>query len=140
MNKEWRKEEDFKTFTHAGLACIIVRTQDGALAGFVGIDKNHFLFEANRGDLISTDRHADVFVFALFEAHKGITFSGRITDISQNLAADELWYFGFTCDMTDDLIPGLVGTGLQDDAQEYRNMDYVTEEVKGLAEQLRDMR
>lgn len=142
MSYEWENEASFESFEHKGFHCVIERTVDKALAGFVGVGKDHFLYGAHRGDLITVGKGPETFVFKLMEAHKGIMFSGFKTNtrVGEIRYKDKTWYFGFTCDMTGDLIPGFVGTGIQNDGLPYRNFAYVKEELKELACQLKDLK
>lgn len=118
----WEAEPDEKTFIHVGLNCTIRRHDElKHLCGYVEISKGHLLYQRDYND-IYTDHNIDV--------HGGLTFSGSADWLGEK---DSYW-IGFDCAHLDDLSPGIPvfvtkrGT--------YKNMGYVTAEVKSLAEQV----
>ena len=52
---------------------------------------------------------------------------------------DDLWFFGFDCAHCDDFIPKMGGMNLMSGSV-YRDMEYVKEEVKSLADQLGEIK
>lgn len=127
----WDEEPDRIEWRHTGLPCLIVRSQLGALCGYVAVPPEHPLHGVPYGYV-----HASV--------HGGLTYSdrcaGRICHVPAEGEPDDVWWLGFDCAHAHDLIPtifaGVVRSGgaLPHDA--YRDIAYVTAEVNDLAEQL----
>ena len=132
----WDNEPDRKEFEHAGLPCIVVRTRDGKLCGYVAVPPGHPLHGENYNDVPS------------IRVHGGLTYSekcqGHVCHVPKPGESDDVWWFGFDCGHGCDLVPerealfrdmgvkfsGLMGSG------KYRDWAYVTDQVQGLAEQL----
>lgn len=88
------------------------------------------------------------------DVHGGITFAagcGHGEDPSRGVChvpgdgeADDVWWFGFDCAHCNDHSPARsvrmreLGMGDIDDGGTYRDIDYVTREVRGLARQLKE--
>lgn len=120
MNEQpWKAEPDFVEFKHDGFHCVIVRNLDlGHLCGYVGVPKGHPLFGKDYNHLEGTK----------IIVHGGLTYA---KDQAPGSNKKGLWWFGFDCAHHQDLIPRMMGNkGV------YRNLEYVTSEVKNLAEQL----
>lgn len=118
----WIYEPDHVTFTHAGRICHIYRHQDwGHLCGYV--------------EILEDSPIKDIDVFDMpFSVHGGITFSDKLKfDDNENFA------IGFDCAHANDLSPGLIirgGMAFPDLFLIYKDIEYVTQEVKNLAEQV----
>lgn len=126
---QWRDEA-------TGLPCLIIRNSFGVLCGYVGVSKNHPLFEKEYDD-------ADV------EVHGGLTFSGHcspnkegVCHIVEDGEDDNVWWLGFDCAHYMDYVPGmpailwLVGRRAGLGNSEYRDIPYVKAECQSLAQQL----
>lgn len=130
----WIDEPDRKEWRHAGLPCLIVRQDLGALCGYVGVPPGH---PAHGQDYGSVD----------VSVHGGLTYgdrcTGKICHQPQPGETDEIWWLGFDCAHAFDLVPGLVvrlpGILRESLGGEYRTIEYVEGEVNQLAEQLRAM-
>jgi hypothetical protein len=142
---EWDHEPDkiqWKDET-TGLPCLIVRGASGALCGYVGVAPDHPLFGKDYG--------ADVNV------HGGLTYAAPcaegapeargICHIPGKGEPDHVWWFGFDCAHAGDFCPkhdpaeGPLSIGSPTGWGEnvtYRNIQYVTDQVKDLAAQLGD--
>jgi len=153
----WVKEPDKIQWEYKGMPCLIVRGPMGALCGYVGVGKQHPLYEQDGGDL---------------SAHGGITFTSHcqqddrehgVCHIPDPGEEDNLWWFGFDCAHYGDFIPKMdfdlkelrkLHPELQKSYDEvkafakkhrieplmsetYRDIAYVTKEVQRLANQLR---
>jgi len=133
----WCKEPNRFEFKHAGFDCLAVRQFHGAWCGYVGVTEEHPYFGKNYDDL-------------QFEVHGGLTYakecSGVVCHFSDN-ESKKRWWFGFDCAHAQDLVP-CFGSSLQNmlnaleekitkTKQVYRNLDYVIDEIKSLAEQLK---
>ena len=66
------------------------------------------------------------------EAHGGITFNGKFHD-------SKLWWLGFDCAHLGDVCPGMQNSHFYYGPMDtYKDIDYVTHEVKSLAEQMKN--
>ncbi len=156
----WSEEADKTAWwdEKTGLACIIRRSKDGSLSGFVAVPRGHDLFGFSH---VAT-RPLGIVV------HGGINYSEPCNEneletvsvchvprfrarVAEQItgsrlgADDELWWFGFSCDHGYDFVPDPVtrpGAGLRvvhghDVAQTYRDEGYVYTQVVQLAAQLK---
>jgi len=134
-NGPWMNEPDKAQWVAHGLDCLIVRGPSGALCGYVGVPESHKYFDAD---------YADVDV----EAHGGLTFGDRcrphdegehkgICHIEEGAANKTVFWLGFDCAHSWDLVPGLSRDYiLLDDDVVYRDFYYVKRETERLARQL----
>lgn len=150
---EWQKEPDKVCYLdeETSFPCMILRNTNGALCGYVAVGEQHPLFgkeynfKINVDDLNRVKLHpeaspVDIFlqivsenpnnipIGALFNVHGGITFSWTFDEL-------KLWWFGFDCNHYRDIAPRYAKEMQYPDAQ-YRNIDYVKNEIKNLAKQL----
>jgi hypothetical protein len=125
--KEWEQEPNFLEFIdeETNYQCFIVRNQHvGNLLGYVQIPKNNKLYKNN---LEAIERLE-------IEVHGGITFANdlfRVINAPFDFDIDDAYGIGFDCAHTKDLLPFFNTSG------EYRNIEYVTNECKKLAKQLK---
>ena len=120
----WTSEPDKVTFEHNGLKCLIRRIYHdkipedlgGYFCGYVEIDEGHPLYHSNKRF------DADV--------HGGVTWNGFMQDT---------YYVGFDCNHAWDISPAEQKLELCRvfDAK-YRDINYVIEECKYLANQIKD--
>lgn len=141
---EWINEINRLEFKHAGFDCLINRNQFLAWCGYVGIPKTHPCYGK---EILMQD-------YTLPEGvHGGVSYSQECHELichqTEN-KEDNLWWIGFDCAHAYDLIPYLNhirkkwGGNWQKIELDcnikymdvYRNIDYVTNETKNLAEQL----
>jgi hypothetical protein len=118
---KWLEEPNKVEFTHAGMACLIIRDRLMWLGGYVGLEPSHPHYGKHFRDIETNG------------VHKGLNFSGR-GDGQRRKAG--LWWIGFYCDRPGDYVPGRLdnlGGG-----EVYRGVDYVRGEVEKLAEQMKD--
>lgn len=131
----WNEEPDLIEWRDAvtGYPCLIVRNDFGALCGYVGLPPEHPLHGKDYDD-------------ANVDVHGGLTYAnacgGDICHMPRTGESDDVWWLGFDCAHSGDLVPGLTmlaGTaGFKERAWEtYKNVDYVEERVTSLAEQLK---
>ena len=114
---EWEQEPNSKKFGESGYLCEVRRHPSlGHLCGYVHLPKGHELFGIGYYDV-------DVNI------HGGLTYAEQEGDD---------WVFGFDCAHAGDLVPGMhkyhVSIG-----DVYRNMEYVENETRNLAKQLKEM-
>lgn len=144
----WQDEPDKRQWTDeaTGLACLIVRSHNGALCGYVGVPEGHRCFRVDH--CVVEDRHRSVW------AHGGLTFSGfcqegaeedGICHLVEPGEPDRVWWLGLDCAHAGDLSPATEALlsehrhlwGLRGASRgEYRDLTYVTAEVASLAAQL----
>lgn len=152
----WSTEADKIAWIDADteLPCIMRRGEDGALRGYVGVGPGHPFF-GMRHDALPHDPGLTV--------HGGVDYAEpcdeqgppamsvcHVHDLRQGHAADEekglvrlalpaqLWWFGFSCNHTYDLVPGAEHyRELQaETGRVYRDQTYVAREIADLAAQL----
>lgn len=118
-----------------GYPCLIVRniTFGGNLCGYVAVNPDHPLYGKDYD--FAEDNHP-------ISVHGGLTYSdkcqGRICHVPDPGDPDNVWWFGFDCAHSGDLLPRWIKEEpvmvFKDDT--YKTIDYVREEVTNLAKQL----
>ena len=118
----WNREPNREEFKHSGFDCLLQRSGGGGhWCGYVAVTPNHLWSGRSYSGL-------DI------DVHGGLTYSegcaGKICHRSEG--DDKVWWFGFDCGHAWDLSPldswGRSGA--------YRDINYVREQTKLLAEQL----
>lgn len=154
MKVDYKVESDF---IHNGLRCVVLLTGMGHRCGYVGIDRNHPLFNVRYSDRAQylaekdiTDEWGGMAITpeTYLKAHGGITYS----DSGSYPVKSDLWWFGFDCAHAGDApdYKSLLESGLRD--REYaesmvslqrhfeygvvRTQEYVEQECRSLADQL----
>ena len=130
----WRDEA-------SGLDCIILRRRDGALSGYVSVSASHPFAGFN---------HAAIPGSFGIAPHGGLDYSRQCdergpesvrichTDRVRTNTSEQgvdAWWFGFSCNTDEDLIPGRHPIG-RNDRRTYRDQAYVYNECVELARQL----
>lgn len=132
MPQPWKTEPNIDAFvTRAELPGFIKRLDSsGALAGYVGVPRTHPLYES----------YYDTANWRLTTpVHGGLTYSGELKNMAVYLPGHYpkvkwSWFFGFDCAHYLDYLPEMPELG-----GEYRDIEYVRDEVENLAEQLAEM-
>lgn len=130
----WQSEPDKVQWqdTDTGLPCLIVRNHAGSLCGYVGVSESHPEFGHHYWDV-----PADV--------HGGLTFSDScdggceeesICHIPAEGEPDHVWWLGFDCAHSGDYSPL---DRYFTDGDVYRDIGYVEDQVRRLAQQLKEM-
>lgn len=163
MNYErpWEHEPDSEEFEHAGLLCAIRRGPAGTLNGYVAIPPSHPLHGKGYDCMVKPlpgaleDRPPtsygaiDLFCAAALSddisescrlslaiaVHGRLTFARGPTNWLP--ALPDAWWFGFDTAHAGDVCPkysSRYGAHIEGDV--YRTIEYVREQVRGLAEQL----
>ncbi len=128
---EWDNEPDRVDFRHAGLPCMMIRNfRLGHWCGYAGVPPTHPLFGKDYNEVE-------------VEAHGGLTYAdhceGHICHVPELGESDEVFWFGFDCGHSGDIVPYTAKfEGLRDYGA-YRNAAYVRHEVERLAEQLAEV-
>lgn len=127
---EWDNEPENRVdFVHVGFACFILRGPLGAWCGYVGVPSTHSLYGNT-----DVDDKVDV--------HGGVTYTekcaGAICHVPEPGMPDDVWWIGFDTAHYGDVVP--VNVHWAQRGETYKNIKYVTDEVKRLAEQLMEMK
>lgn len=153
------RENNFSLFRHEGFLCCVVRMGWGNINGYVAIDKAHPFFGKKYSDKIKLtespqfngnyigllchslrDNEENEFSIDLaLTVHGGITYSEDSLNYIEKDLFGELWWFGFDTAHAGDVRPFQddISRRFQDLEDEYRSFDYVKEQAKKLAEQLK---
>lgn len=149
----WQSEPDKRQWQDetTGLPCLIVRGPSGALCGYVGVSKDHPAhgkdYWARRYDDDGNEVALSPAEQAIYdiEVHGGLTFADGCshgTDESRGIChrpdagePDDVWWFGFDCAHSGDFSPRRERESMFNDGW-YRDIEYVTAEVRSLAKQL----
>ena len=152
----WADEADKVSWLDAptGLPCIMRRGEDGALSGFVGVGPSHPLFgfgedalphdppiEVHGGidyaEPCDEEGQPEVSVCHVHD-RRGVWARDPATATAVAALPAQLWWFGFSCNHSYDLVPGshhreVLST---ENGRVYRNETYVAREITGMAAQL----
>lgn len=171
----WDNEEDRYEWRNGALVCLIVRNYSGALCGYVGVPPGHPWHGKSYSDLqhLECDEHDDECPYGCDhpytgpKVHGGLTYSapcqagGSICHVPREGEPADVWWLGFDCAHSGDLVPGMIairkevqakipGTRLFGAKQDqpgrldaygllgqdtYRDRAYVQEQINQLAEQ-----
>ncbi|MEN2749137.1 hypothetical protein AAIO73_15675 [Sphingomonas sp. T9W2] len=140
----WQAEADKYAWTdlHTGLPCIIRRMPGGYLSGFVGVPAGHPLYGWS-AHAVPSER---------VRSHGGLDYARPCDESgpeaisichvrSHNVEShDDAWWFGFSCDKLQDLVPDNTGHAArartQGLTQTYRDSQYVLSRCEELANDL----
>lgn len=129
----WDEEpEDKLQFEHVGLACLMLRNNQGAWCGYVGVPAEHAAYEKSYNAV-------DV------DVHGGLTYEGKCAGAICHVPApgmpDDVWWLGFDTSHWGDEAPGQLAIwgGSEGSQGTYRTQAYVMDQTRQLAEQLKAM-
>ena len=111
----WDMEPDFLEFRASGFPCILVRSGLGAWCGYVGVPPGHPWHSKGYDDV-----EANV--------HGGLTYAEPCTGVvcrePQPGESDNVWWLGFDCAHSGDIVPGLTMFGARHSSlgESYRTM------------------
>ena len=133
---QWRDEA-------TGLPCLIVRGPIAVLCGYVGVSKGHRLYGKFYEELSEED---------CVEIHNGLNFGSKcqvgedthalVCHTVEDGEDDDVWWLGFDCGHSGDITPDRKGGRKYDfsiHGYTYKDVDYVKNEVKDLARQLKNL-
>ena len=141
----WREEADKLAWQdpETGFHCIILRLRDGSLSGYVAVPVSHPLYGFNHDAIPSG---VDIV------AHGGLSYSEpcnergpeqvrvchtSIVPTGKHAEPDQDWWFGFSCNHKEDLVPNSDPSFLRDEeGRTYRDEAFVFQECTHLAKQL----
>jgi hypothetical protein len=140
---EWENEPNFLEFIDdsTGYKCFIIRNADfGFLCGYVQIPREHKLYNESWHKIAKSK---EIIV------HGGVTYANNdIIQLTKKINESKKYYIGFDCGHETDIKPYYTETqnALLDllikefnytKKPKYRNIEYVTNECKKLAKQLK---
>lgn len=156
------QEECFKLFKHCGLLCCVQRINYGGhINGYVGVQPTCLLYEKEYSAYVSVSKVEDIafngnYMGLLLAAnspeteagllrldmalnvHGGLTYSDKQLNGIEDELFGPLWWFGFDTAHSGDV--RVYKTDLDrkypQHGYEYRDLTYVIEQTKSLAEQL----
>lgn len=141
----WTDEPDRLEFEHQGYPCILARGAMGSWCGYVAVAPGHPWHRKEYGDIG-------------VEVHGGLTYGqecqGHVCHVPKPGEPDDVWWLGFDCAHSGDIVPGMVLCEQMLDkadkedgepprpripnpyfAESYKNIAYVRAETERLAEQ-----
>lgn len=128
------KEKHFLFFIHNGFPCIVLRNQIlGYFCGYVGVPNHHHYYNVDYNEMYENDKYHDL------EVHWGVNFSSKFhISGSKYSKYSDYYYYGFDCGRSGDLTPVNITLNLSfgDDIHQYKDIEYVKNEIKSLADQL----
>jgi hypothetical protein len=159
MNRPWFAEDNKVDFDAEGFKCCLRRGPMGSWCGYVGVPSTHPWFGKGYSDEVKptadmlgprdADDHGpiDVLCMALsgkdpaeslpitlcVRVHGGLTYAYNHDPYGK---PDGLWWFGFDCAHSGDLVPALYER-YPHHTDVYRDQSYVVAECQSLAAQLR---
>jgi hypothetical protein len=140
------------------LDCLAVRGPLGHWCGYVGVGPDHPWYGLDYAQCFECGEHHCLgHTYApkeILDAHRGVTFSqfcderrpeaSAICHVPQEGRPDPVWWFGFDCAHSADLEPlNLIRSfthprgDTKDDHQTYRTFEYVKQETRSLAQQMK---
>lgn len=131
---EWDDEPDLVEFEYLGFPCKIVRNPEGILLGYVGVKKGCPLFEKPQVEIDEA-----------LSMYGGCTYSGfkdePETDQACFFKHKNIFWIGFDCWHFGDCMPEymhLLKSRSKIYQSNYKNIQFVTDELKNLCEQLKE--
>lgn len=139
--EEWDNEPDRLEWEYCGFKCSIVRHPEMKhLCGYVGLPKSHPYYGKHYNQCLLGRERWDCTWYKdhpslekIIKVHGGLTFSQQGDGETWE---KDLWWLGFDCAHTGDLVPGRYEKYGRTLDGVYRNMEYVKKETEQLAEQL----
>lgn len=140
----WAKEPHRFEFKHEGLDCLLVRqTPSFHWCGYVGVPETHKLYKKDYNEIENENE---------ISVHGGLTYSAECEGAVCHHAKDEdtVWWIGYDCAHSGDLCPSYLKykdnsafscllTDHRGNPSVYRDIEWVINETKHLAEQLARM-
>jgi hypothetical protein len=134
-----------------GLDCLIVRNRLGALCGYVGLPPEHPCHGADYDAVRRPEDDEDGYDY--IDVHGGLTYADSCQEDAEESKGichvplpgrpADVWWLGFDCAHSMDVVPGMDATTrsmgrapLRFGGEQYRTIDYVRSECARLAEQL----
>ena len=137
LEEKIKQEGDEAVWDEQGLKCYVKRHKSlQHLCGYVGVPKTHPWWGKGGGSTLC--KHDGCYkhsIVAQLQVHGGLTFEGEWKQFPG------LWFFGFDCAHSGDLVPEALKfrTGYNLD-ETYRDMEYVKAECRNLAKQLQEVK
>lgn len=148
--KPWLNEPDYKRWRDGKtqLQCLILRAgSTGALCGYVRLPRSLAKKMSANGLQLTPDQfgmRAPAYYLPVFwgiSVHGGLTYSGGIR--TKKRGRERGVWIGFDCAHFGDLTPALDeylgGRQITREVRTYRDINYVTEQVRYLARQIKEL-
>lgn len=147
--EKMRMESNFQIFKHEGLYCVIKRMASGGnINGYVAVSDTHPFYGKTYHDKIKLESEpkfngnyidGEYSLDMTINVHGGLTYSDNHLAGIENGLLGELWWFGFDTAHAGDITPfeDEISRKYRIADDEYRDWDYVEQQVKKLAEQLK---
>lgn len=140
-----------------GLPCLANRGPLGAWCGYVGVNADHPLYESDYyisewGEELSAEEKARAALINPIEVHGGLTYAAHcahgpeessICHIPDPGDPDDVWWFGFDCAHSGDIVPAMEARDrergwapIRAGYESYADLAYVRSQVERLAKQL----
>lgn len=117
--------------TRRGLPGYIIKMVRGNLCGYLALPKKH---QFHGADYEQLNPHLQI--------HGGLTYAGpsqlkqlRLPDTPTH-PDDDTWWLGFDCAQPGDYVPAIHDFTGEQEGRIYRDINYVTQEVESLAQQI----
>jgi hypothetical protein len=135
----WINEPNRLEFKHSGIDCLLIRhTEMLYWCGYAGVPEGHPLFGKGYYEIYNYEREGGIDI----SVHGGLSFSGKCNGLICHLSDNETWWFGWDTAHFNDLCPILTSdvfdilSSPERRRAVYRDIEYVKEETKSLADQL----
>lgn len=149
----WNDEPDKLVWVDpaTGLDCMIKRNNMGALCGYVGVPPSH-PWHGRGYDECTMDcgeEWCNHSAGSKISVHGGLTYADAcmegdpatsICHVAQEGREEDVWWFGFDCAHSMDVVPGLLRYGLVGFTvnSSYKDLSYLAREISLLARQLHE--
>lgn len=131
----WMHEPDIIAEDKDGYRLLVVRQRAGFLCGYVGVDKNHSLYEKLYMSPLDENVPDGDCLVDIIDVHGGLTYSGFFDSIEE---AGNYWYFGFDCGHYTDHVPNPILRVITS-VNRYKDVAYVKNEIDNMLKQIKDI-
>ncbi len=118
----WTRESDYHSVRTEDFEGLIIRNKMGALCGYIGVQEWHPWYGKDYNSIDAS-------------AHGGLTYSDFCNGIICHAGEDKVWWVGFDCAHYMDTVPAMLAFGGAFPGNQYRDLDFVRNEVVYLSEQ-----
>jgi hypothetical protein len=124
----WDGEPDRIDFEAHGFPCLMLRNSFGAWCGYVAVPREHPAYGRGYDEME-------------VQVHGGLTYAdqcrGHICHEPKAGQSEDVWWVGFDCAHSGDMIPAFRRGFSANLGETYRTVSYVRREVENLANQLK---
>jgi hypothetical protein len=138
----WQQEPDYITFDHSGRTCIMHRNQLGGWCGYVSVAPGHPYYGMQPASMFAAERMLYVPYVNQFPRTRHINYAskcnGHVCHTPKPGEPDDVWWFGFDCIGSDDIVPAFMlmysQRMLLNERAVYRDEEWVRQQLKDMAE------